>query len=189
MEVASSVSIDNSLTVLSDINCDSGSIHSGNSVDANGFNVRNLLSWEGNTTTPTGPPGSCNYTITAHTNGVILTDGATSWAAVSERSKKKNLQHLTPLNTTISDIILGHEVNLGHYLNDADDAPLRPFLMFEDAERLWPYAARHNEAQFFVNPKTNQIETQDAFNGLSLEQYVPAIMLALQDIYNRLGVH
>lgn len=69
----------------SDIVCTNGSIHSGNNVTATGFNVLNTMEWDGMFLSSAAP---CNFNIVARTGGVVLNDGATAWAAISDYRAK-----------------------------------------------------------------------------------------------------
>jgi hypothetical protein len=119
------------------------------------------------------------FVVQCVSNGVILNNGSTSWAAVSERIKKKNLQNIPgdPLA-----IVNAHEVKLGHYLEDADSSPLRPFLFYEDAVISYPWAARYSAAETLFDATSGKSREVPEFKGLSKEDYVPLLMAAIQKL-------
>jgi hypothetical protein len=107
------------------------------------------------------------YVIAGSGGGVVLTDGATSWASNSTRDAKTALQ---PIAGAVG-IVCAHSAQLGRYKSDDPARPLRPFLMYEGAIAHWPYAAR----------------TDGDFKGVSKEDYVPLLMAAVQELAARVA--
>lgn len=164
-------------TSVGDIIADAGATR------ATGFTVNNTMTWQGNFL---AAAGAANYSIVARTNGVVLADGGTSWAAISRRDKKKNFQ---PIETPY-EIIASHTMELGHYKHEDDDAPLRPFLFFEDAQEHWPHAAKvlaEVRAQEDIYKPNGELLykrgdlVQEEMHVLSPTDYIPLIMAALKE--------
>ncbi len=164
------------LVIDSSITSTNGSVVSGNNVSAFGFNQTASLQGTQLLITELGG-GAVTYDVVPRVNGVRLTDGATSWSAISERAQKKDLQ---PLPRDAFDVIGAHDIKLGRYVSEKGDAPLSPFLFYEDAAEHFPYATVYTPEKSWTNPKTGKVETRPEYKGISLEKYVPLLMAAFQ---------
>lgn len=114
------------------------------------------------------------------TTGVILDNTASSWRQLSSRDYKRDLQAIPgdPF-----DIIMGHQVALGRYNQDADDQDLRPFLFWEDARQHYPWSTgyRPSTVRTWTEADGKEVnQTLPELKTLSYEQYVPLLMAALQ---------
>jgi hypothetical protein len=86
----------------------------------------------------TGKAGS-SVTISARSGGVILTAGATSWAAVSDERVKENL---VPVVDALKKVDSLRSV-IGNYIWD-EDKKARPFLIAQDLLAAFPEAVDAN---------------------------------------------
>lgn len=137
--------------------------------------------------------------IANNSGGVILNNGATSWAAVSERIRKKNLEDIEDAYS----IIMAHAAQLGHYAEDEDDQEKRAFLFAEDAEKHWR-PAFHDipafiadkdyysspvldaEGEIVEEPKLIHAKgdiIRPAGKYISLTEYIPLLVAAFQQQY------
>lgn len=109
--------------------------------------------------------------------GVNLPGGGTSWTAVLERAKKKDFQ---PIENPY-DIITNLNAELGLYQDEPPGAKLRPFLFYEDAIRVWPYAAHYMPPQTLTAPDTGEVMEVPESKTLAYEQFIPLILAALKE--------
>lgn len=156
-----------------DFNCSNGSIVSGNNIYSNGFGQQVLTG--GLSTTITAGGGAVQFDIVPRVNGVRLSDGATSFSAISTIDSKDDLAPIPGANPAhaaalsvkkaglfgalkkaapaiddglkdVFEIIMGHRAVIGRYKNMPEDAR-RPFLIWEDAMAHFPHAAVHTPAR------------------------------------------
>lgn len=125
-----------------------------------------------------GGASPVSFQVVAKTLGVILNEGATAWVAISERAKKKNLE---PIVGAL-DIVCQLEAATGHYLIDADDAKRRPFLFYEDFEKLWPYPTQYIPERTHTDEETGGVTVFPEVKGLSKEEVVPLLVAAIQEL-------
>lgn len=117
--------------------------------------------------------------VVSKTGGVILNEGATAWAAISERAKKKNIE---PIIGAL-DIVCQLEAATGHYITEDDSAKRHPFLFYEDFEALWPYPLQYRPATVVLqDEKTGEDIIAPEFKGLSKEEVVPLLVAAIQEL-------
>lgn len=108
--------------------------------------------------------------------GVFLSNGASSWAAASERGVKKNLEDI---KGNALDIIAAHDVKVGQYVGDAEDAPKQPFLFYEDAIAHFPEATV-TRLETTRTDDAGATETIPEFKGIMYDKYVPLLMAGIK---------
>lgn len=114
-------------------------------IRSTGFGLQCQLEYNGLTATDVGFGSSIQ--CVANSNGVILAQGASAWAAISERFKKKDF---SPIENPY-DIIVRLETELGLYANEDEGSKKRPFLFYENVKEVWPYAAHYRPEQILQN--------------------------------------
>lgn len=121
--------------------------------------------------------------ITPSGTGVALNNGANSWVAASSRAYKKNHEDIVNPIKAIKKYIAG----LGHYLEDADDAPKRPFLYYEDAVKAFPAATHFQKAKTLTQDLLVQVDEEHFLdeNGEMIKQPVMEIKTFTREIKER----
>jgi hypothetical protein len=181
--IGGSLTVAQNLTVYgtSGITCASVTATNG-TLAVTGYGVQATLDINGSIYSTSGN----GITMQAHSGGVLLNNGATSWTSASERAKKKNFQ---PIRNPL-ELVGNIRAELGHYSWEGDDAKLRPFVFYEDAQKYWPWAATHRQActRTHTDEKTGATSTQEIpeFKGVSYELYVPLLLAAF---HQQIGIN
>tara|TARA_R110000782_G_scaffold4299_4_gene15210 strand:+ start:1384 stop:3687 length:2304 start_codon:yes stop_codon:yes gene_type:complete len=102
------------------------------------------------------------------TNGVYLSNTATSWTSNSDFRKKKNL---SPIENALDKIANCRAVT-GHYKHEADDVKKRPFLIAQDWVTALPEAVDQDTVD------DDGVENL----GLSYEGTIPLLVAAIKEL-------
>jgi hypothetical protein len=177
-------------TLLSqgNLSCANGSIISGNTVSATGFNVLHTMSWQGNFLSNT----PANYDVVANSGGVRLPSGGTSWTALSSLEYKTDVM---PIPGSARSRIKKLSGRLFRYHADAPDRPQRAGVIYEDVAQsdAFPWAAHYSPERVLTQTRTDEagneaVEThvQKESKTVSLEQLVPGLIDAVNELGEQL---
>jgi hypothetical protein len=182
--VTGNVTLGGALTTLNGITSSNGDISSGGNVTAHGFGVTMTMDFQGINSQRSSP---VSIQVISRTGGVILNDGATSWAANSSRTYK-NIYGPIPGNPLdrvgkLSGIIF-------NYKTDAEGTPERIGLVYEDLIQpdALPWAAHYSEEQVLRGIVDGQEveKIQPESMSVSLEQVVPLLVDCINELRRQL---
>lgn len=172
--------------------CTNGNIVSGNNVSATGFNVLNTMSWQGMVLSGAGLPA--NFDVIAGTNGVRLPANGTAWTALSSAEYKKAIQDI-PGSALARCAKLKGQLFL--YNEEPDGAPLRAGLIYEAVidPDAFPWAAHYSPERTLSQTvkdadgsESVETHTQAESKTISLEQHVPLLIDAVNELHAQLDV-
>lgn len=140
----------------------------------------------------TGPNGN-GIQMRAATGGVILNNGAGSWAALSALEYKRDVQ---PIADGAVGRIKKLDKILFHYLDDIDGAPLKAGTSFESALVAMPYITFHRPHSVMRQAKldaygkeTGEFDEMDVpeMKTVSLTMAIPDLLKAIDELDARLA--
>lgn len=148
----------------------------GGYVQCTGFGVQSALDIDGSILTTSGN-GIRMQCVSA---GVILNNGANSWAALSSKAYKKNIRPIA--NGAVARLGKLSKV-LFNYNEDPDGAPLKPGTFYEDAIAAGlEYVTSYTPASEQVDAKTGAKRQNPERKSLSLELLVPDLLKAIDEL-------
>jgi hypothetical protein len=109
---------------------------------------------------------SSNIRVISNTNGVVLSNGATSWGAISDENTKDIIEPINNACLKLKDL----RTVIGKYKTDEKDSR-RLFLIAQDVEKVFP------EAVFDMK---NEDETTNL--GLNYQDLIPVLVKAIQEL-------
>ena len=107
--------------------------------------------------------------IVNRTNGVTLTDGATSWAALSDERQKDIIEPIVNAATKVSSL----RAVIGKLKNDSE-GKRRSMLIAQDVQKVLPEA---------VNVQTDEQGTL----LLSYTDVIPLLVASIKELTNRIA--
>jgi hypothetical protein len=114
---------------------------------------------------------SSNIRVIANTNGVVLSNGATSWGSLSDENIKDIIEPIDNATNKISTL----RAIIGKYKTDSEDKR-RLFLIAQDVEKVFP------EATFSI---LNEDNTENL--GLNYQDLIPVLVKAIQELSQELN--
>ena len=108
---------------------------------------------------------SCDIRIISNTNGVVLSNGATSWGSLSDENSKDIIEPIENACYKLSQV----RTVIGKYKTDDEDKR-RLFLIAQDIEKVYP------EAVFKIKN-----ENKEESLGLNYQDLIPVLVKAIQE--------
>jgi hypothetical protein len=113
------------------------------------------------------PGAGGEFYFTAGSAGVVLTNGATSWASLSDEREKEIVEPITDASAKL----LGLRSVIGRYKNDAKNVR-RSFLIAQDVEKVLPEAVKVHTAP----------DSKEARLVLNYTEVIPLLVAAINEL-------